>query len=829
MNITSLYIKGIGPHTETEIDFSRLQSPAALCAPYGSGKTTLLESILLCLYGRGGWYPGNVYELLTQGGTGEAEIVLEFEQSDSRYLARRTIKDTGRTKTQKASLYRSEEMIAGPKVGDFETAVREIVGDLQTFLATQFLSQNRAFDLCGQPGEESLAARRRKVFFELLGASELDAIEQRAGETLRDLQAEAKVLEAQVAGAADLDTHSQSYAEDIERCEQRLRENKSVLARAEEALAESQNHLNGLEAGDETLRARIDRHEALRQDIESRQQDLEERQADVRRLQASVDKIPDLENGVAELAKAQAAQKRLSEHQTTHRAYIDRKRLRDAASAQIEAQKTLVTEQESAVGCDPETVALANDLPQRQETLQQARQQHEARMQAYRQQEQKRQEINLKKARAEALLNDLQEKNRSKPETPGGDVCQTCPLLQDFAGLDDRIAKGETLIAEYSVQIAALNIPEPQADFADLETTVQEALRAADRVAAAERNRQRLDEHRQTLQRLQAEYDELPDPGEPVADRSLELNAASEDCQRLAAAPAMLDAARQAQVSLTQQQARCTTMEKALDKMQGDLEASRADADAARRAIGEKEQQRTALRAAIDQARTDRDSAREAVDSLTSSLATQKAGAESIRRQIEEREQRRKQANDLRGRVDSLQDVRSCFGSRGVRQILVDAAAPELEAIADRLFDIATDGRLRLRIATQTVNTDGSTAEDFAILVRDERGERDATRYSGGQLQLIQIVFRVAVALWIAKMRERRPECLVLDEAFDRLGADGTNDLLRVLQHLENEFTQIVVVTHDRVIASRMRTAVMLEKGVLGVQTWTEGTQQQAA
>ena len=57
--------------------------------------------------------------------------------------------------------------------------------------------------------------------------------------------------------------------------------------------------------------------------------------------------------------------------------------------------------------------------------------------------------------------------------------------------------------------------------------------------------------------------------------------------------------------------------------------------------------------------------------------------------------------------------------------------------------------------------------------------------------------------------------------SFDRLGAEGTEDLVRVLEHLSDQFALIVVVTHDPLIADRMRGQVRLVKEFGGVKIET--------
>ena len=172
---------------------------------------------------------------------------------------------------------------------------------------------------------------------------------------------------------------------------------------------------------------------------------------------------------------------------------------------------------------------------------------------------------------------------------------------------------------------------------------------------------------------------------------------------------------------------------------------------------------------------------------------------------------------ELGMKLEGLRLLRQCFGPHGVRQILMDAVAPELEAIADDLFQRATDGQQRLRIATQTANKDGSLAETFDILIQDGRGERDVLEHSGGELQLIRILFRIAVVLWIGRLRGQKADCLFLDEAFDQLGTKGTNEMLAILEYLRDHFGLIVVITHDPAIGSRLGSMVWLDKGMSGV------------
>ena len=206
----------------------------------------------------------------------------------------------------------------------------------------------------------------------------------------------------------------------------------------------------------------------------------------------------------------------------------------------------------------------------------------------------------------------------------------------------------------------------------------------------------------------------------------------------------------------------------------------------------------------------------QAASELHGDIGRQEAALETAQRHAQVQAERQVTVKQLTDKANVLDDLTACFGPKGVRQILIDASAPELEEIADQLFEVATEGRMRLRISTQKALKGGGTAEDFGIMIKDARGERDATEHSGGELQLISILFRVSVSLWIARLKGVQPGCLFLDEAFDRLGVDGAQDLLRVLDSLSDRIGLIAVVTHDHQIADRLQSQIRVVKNSTG-------------
>lgn len=823
----SLTLSGIGPYRDSiTLDYSSLRSPVALVASYGTGKTWLMEGLLLALYGRAAWYQGSIYDCLSQGGTGEGSVRLRFLHGDTEYLATREIKDTGKTKSQKATLYGFDDeigaktMLAGPKVSDFDRAITALLGiDFDTFLATAFLSQNRANDLCGNPGEPDLVARRRSVFNALIGADTLDAYEKRCAERTRELEAVCSELESQLAGEPDHGAAIMEAMEASQAAQLARDEAAKDLAKAESRLELARCKLRDAEGGDDILRAQIAEHERAVKAAQDAQARVNQLKAEVETLEKRASGLEQAEADQEALRWARIERDKLTIQQIEFDRYEAWHRTRDTLKTALKQNGELIASLEAVPGADDAARELAAKLPELRKQFLDAQNRNK--------------EIaadNLKLAAARNLavteissltrmIDSTDKRIASKPITPFGEKCEPCPLMREYAGLPAERAEYAAKLEAAKARLAA--IPEDTAplDTAELMRQGTEAKAAAEAVQAAEATRQKIEQARAEVNRIVDALSELEaSPPDPVADPREEMAATQKEIDRLSGAPERVKACEQAAKDLAEKQLQRSALTVDLENLMWEEAEKKSAAESARAALADRESQRVAIRAEVGDMQDMAAMAKSSVEAHAAAIARQESRIEDLQKRQCEQAEKRARAQAMRSDLDAVKDLRLCFGPRGVRQILIDNAAPELEAIADDLFERATAGRQRLRIATQTVNADGSTREDFQILVRDERGERDALRYSGGQLQLIQILFRISVALWVGRLRGHKPECLFLDEAFDRLGAEGTEDLLRVLEYLQNQISLIVVVTHDNLIAERMASQVRLVRAFGGVQ-----------
>ena len=885
-------IRGIGPHADTEINWNKLQSPIAIVAPYGRGKTFCIEGVLAALYGRFAWYPGSLYDAMTQGGGGEAEISLEFEHGNTRYLATRTLHATGKTKKQTAILsvddlnsirltpgqiipfmrkdgkvskggspHLSGESwyeIAGPKVGDFDRAIEAMLGDADTALATWFLSQNRYGDLCGQPGEPDLTARRRGVLNNLIGASHLDAETERIAEVMRANKAERDVLQHQLQASFDEDTalrrieeakrnpcgiellkaqeaywhqkeHGRDFAGSITQAETQIENLRGDLDRSRVNAQKYQTQLDnmqkeiakmdGVAAAVERLVQDEARAAEASADTERHVQAL---QTEIQRLESRAEKVNYNAERVSTLEGYQTQRADLQEQQAVFEAWRGWKAKRDKAADRMSASRRLVQELEAVPGVDAETIALAEQVDDLRVQYANALEANKRITELNSQRNGMRSQLTMNMRSAEDSADQARARMAQKPETPGGEICNFCPLLKEYNSLPAVIRLYDLEVERYKTKLDAIPTTEPVAYLTELIQRGQRARDAVEQLRSFAQTRKRITEATAELSLCEIALETIEAEEPPTAeDCSADLTRLQTAIDLLADAPVALAAAQEAKHDLEAKGVELHESNTRFDQAYSEWEQCHAKAKQATADLTALEEHRTRIKECQAETVRARTQSQSNAEHTSAQIARVEEQVAAWKREAAAQQEKSDRIAVLTADLETLEQLRVCFGPKGVRQILIDNAAPELEAIADDLFERATAGRQRLRIATQRVLVDGSVAEAFDILIRDARGERDALRYSGGQLQLILILFRLAVALWVGKLHGVQPDCLFLDEAFDRLGAEGTEDLLRVLDYLGERIGMIVVVTHDPQIAARLRSQVRLTSGVGGVRVET--------
>ncbi|MEQ8820487.1 MAG: SMC family ATPase [Sumerlaeia bacterium] len=809
-------LENFGPHRETTVRWN--DGVSVIQAANGSGKTFLLEGDFACLFGRFPSYPGTLYDNITQGAS-EAALETHFELAGTAYRARREVKlsDGGNT-SQKATLWRGDEVIAGPKVRDFEAALLPLVGDQTIALATWFCSQTAAGDLAfASPAE------RRTIFGELLSFADLNKWSEACREKASKESALADDMEARAAGAQDFEAAIaerqealMAAGEGLDRLRLSLRErekNASTLGAKEQDLQVKLRALGGAQ----------EKHDAARRESALADEALAEAERRLGEFKAAAARG---EQAKPKLERLREIQRRLPDLRAKSAAHAAHERWRHRYESAVQRETSArrsASQYREATGVDEETRRLGETVEAEREDYRRAKRHNDA-LQAeatevkalIAKMHDRRSQLDREAAKLEAEI-------AGRPETPFGEKCSPCGFLRRWseqlpAALRDNRTEAEKVAAalqDAEGRKAQLAAP---IDLDELIARGQRAAAAAEKVKTANAAEGKARALELEADQIAAELAKIKAEEPPAGhDCGAEVDLLTDEAARLASAEAEVEAGAKAQADMAGQGAKVAERQAAAKQARASLEQAQAEAE-------ETEKLQTGLRTEINLVAESRRREEAAAAELTRDIeekVAEKARIESaiaeLRRRWEENRELAEAAREKRQLAEDLRTLQTAFGPKGVQPILIDLTAPQLESIADRLLAKFTGGTMRLRIATQSAGRDGRLRPDFQILIRDEAGERDILAHSGGEKTLLRIVLRLSIAHWLSFMGAPRSDTLRFDEPFDALDGDRALEMVELLREITTEVSRVIVVSHDAELARQFPGRVLLRKGASGV------------
>ena len=175
-------------------------------------------------------------------------------------------------------------------------------------------------------------------------------------------------------------------------------------------------------------------------------------------------------------------------------------------------------------------------------------------------------------------------------------------------------------------------------------------------------------------------------------------------------------------------------------------------------------------------------------------------------------------ARRLKGQVDAQREELSI--RRVVAQVLHDyrtavqqEAVPSLEQETAELLRRTTRGRY----------SDVEITSDGGLRINDMGTSYDLERFSGGEQDLANLCMRLALSKLLARRNGMEARFVVLDEVFGSQDADRRRALIEALRELDQEFGQILIVSHfdDFMEHCDLRVTVKAEGGKSIAETIT--------
>ena len=144
--------------------------------------------------------------------------------------------------------------------------------------------------------------------------------------------------------------------------------------------------------------------------------------------------------------------------------------------------------------------------------------------------------------------------------------------------------------------------------------------------------------------------------------------------------------------------------------------------------------------------------------------------------------------------------------------MIIEAAVPEIEQIANTLLGKMTGGRMNLRFDTQRELKSGDVRETLDIKLSDELGTRNYELYSGGETFRVNFAIRIALSKLLARRSGAQLQTIVIDEGFGTQDTVGRERLIEAINAIQDDFKRVLVITHIEEMKDAFPTRINVVK-----------------
>ncbi|HEX6058479.1 MAG TPA: SMC family ATPase [Gemmatimonadaceae bacterium] len=785
MRLHALRLQNFRQHADSAIEFDT--GLTGIIGPNGSGKSTILEAVAYALYGVAA--ARNTKETIRfarAGARASVRVELDFDLAGHRYRVVRGLTS--------AELYLdgSDAPIANSIRGVDEFLRRRLGMSREEFFNTYFTGQKELSAMAAMNAPE-----RARFLSQVLGYEKLRAAEDLAKERRRDI---VNTMNGLRTGMPD----PEAVARLLEDTDRRLTLSAAALAAAEQRREECAARLS--EIAPRWERAQLERDRF--QEIVSELRVAESEAAGVARDRARLEReLGDVGVARAELAGVlealQPYPRIVSELQSLDVLYREEGRRQTLLRSDRELREDIARLRDRRARLET-APALEEEVTLELETKRRELEELQGVLEARRTEwVRDRQEAETKRQALRAQYQELKENRERLVQAGEEGMCPTCnrPLGGHYRGvldlLDEQVETVRVDGAYYKSRLEQLEeMPEDVKQLDERRrTTFQEVGTLERRLAKVQLAVGELSQvardlavREQRHAQLLAELESVPAGYDPARHEFLrqELERLTPLDQRAARLGAQIErepalarefaGVRERAAAL---EARRTGLRQARDAVAFSEEAFAAVRDAHDRAAAEV---RVAELAAVA-ARGEADVARQARDAAEQS----QRDVERLQAELEDLKVEKRLNEEL---VRAYSDIRSDLNQ---------ALRPEISALASEFLTDLTDARY----------SEMELDEQYRIIVLEDGVPKPVI--SGGEEDIANLVFRLAISQLIAERAGQAFSLLILDEVFGSLDESRRQNVVDLLRKLGDRFEQVIVITHiesvrdglDRVIAVR--------------------------
>lgn len=765
----------------------------SITGPNGSGKSTLLEAVLWCLFGnRAARTSKEGIKRQAARESDACEVSLDFELAGTAYtLTRSLIGKSGRPEAQLTQQGRLNA-VTTREVDDY--VVRLIGLDLKGFLSSFFARQKELSVL-----SDARPADRKDHLAKMLGVGRLDDAIVLLKEDIKSTRQQIDVLDSRQIDPVQLQEKLTQKESEISGLEKQQTTVKGSLDSIEQ-------QAGSLNQEDEQLRRKEQQYHELEKEKsgltaqkKAKEEEIVQKKAEQQELNRVADTLGSLQKQIEGLEALRESVDKMRQDEILSR---EKSRLDGELLQTKERRKNLSRDR----------LVLLRRIAQLDKETSESRQLTADLEEAEKLREKLRSQYNEVKSDITLVGSSLEKVRKQKKEIEklGPDAtCEFClrRFGDDYGSIEKHFAQ-EALSLEHRLDPLQKKLREIE----------KEGTVLADQIARAKRQLEQINKLEQELASLRAQLAAI-ERGAVETDgrraelekRLTEMGAVVFDAEKLRRSEEGLkqkQALREEYVRREQQVVRRQEIGLALKKGESDLlavENGLKDTRTKMAQLGFDQAEYERTKTELTEVREKVTSARLELGRLESGLLVARAESAVWRQKLDEYEASKKEISALRESLTGLERLQLLFGS--FRVYLIGRIRPALSKHTSELFREMTDGRY------QEVELD----EDYSLCLYDDGEKFPVDRFSGGEIDLVNLCFRLAISLEMATSAGIDHSFIILDEIFGSQDIERQRLIMEGLSHLKSRFRQIIIISHIDDVKEMAEHVISVERDNTGV------------
>ena len=787
MILTNLKLENFKKYTNFEIAFE--SGLIGIIGKNGAGKSTIFEAILFALYGELKSKGDKEVVRNSNASSKDAVIVeLDFEFDNIEYKVIREFR--GKTLSANAKLYKNSELIT--------TGAKEVTTSIinltkmskDAFVHTLFASQKELTSLSNSKPED-----RKKMIRKLLGLEKIDFVEKELIEKSRELKREISAFAEVLLSAEDISIkkeHILEYTKQSQEIQKDINTRITLLdsTKIEEQTTKQELELytktkeqkQSLHARCELLKSSIKSHQINQDKLSNELNNLKVKQEELRGLQSVKEEYISLHESIKE-------QEKLKEfHIRKEGLILEQNELREQYKKAKETISLLEFETKEHKELVEKEKALEVKLESIKQTLLQIQTNEKALLQ----------EI----AGEQKLISDISKKIENITNLGRESNCPTCtrPLLDEY---DNVILSLEHIVKttqKEKIDKASINLEEIQKNKEQIEESQKayikehfELSKAINLIESKNKDLQLQKEHfekvtqkgvknKAELAKLEIySYDNTIH--EQMLEKQKELKTKYEYVLSLETMLKRVDSIKEGlQTSISNQD------KYNLELLQKDLEFQAINYDE----VKHKEKIKQ-----YDEVQTQKDSLTAVINELKVKIATIQGQIKTIQESLNNNEI---QLSKVQTKKDDLTDYEKIKISLAeFKTKLNSKVAPRISDIASTMYAQITKGKY------QHIEV----SNDFDFYIYDEGKKYPIERFSGGEIDLANLVLRIAISKTLSELSGASSvEFLAFDEVFGSQDENRRMEILEAFHTIKEQYRQIFLISHEMEIKEMFERVV---------------------